>query len=200
MFCANCGKQIADNEVFCPHCGHKNDSANQRPTQQNSYQQPTASTSTSTSFLSAIPQNALWGFMGLFGLIAMLFEFGTDSKGYYFLGLDSDTFKYLDDYPELETMATMIILYFAISLVIIATALLWDKVEFLAKNLNLVLLVEGIAMAATSFIALISMFSFADEVSSSYNKVDVEFGAFLMLVPAAIAVLLALRRKKNNTF
>ena len=44
MFCRNCGKQIDDNAVFCPHCGCQTMSAGQQqpPQVQPAWQQPQA--------------------------------------------------------------------------------------------------------------------------------------------------------------
>lgn len=39
MFCTNCGKQIADDAKFCPHCGSKT-VANTEPVSSAPQQQP----------------------------------------------------------------------------------------------------------------------------------------------------------------
>ncbi|MBQ7715164.1 MAG: zinc ribbon domain-containing protein [Clostridia bacterium] len=73
MFCKSCGKQVSDNERFCPHCGAA--IVAQQPIQQQPYQQPygaPAAAPMDKKKLFGLLVTILFGVAALFALVALI--------------------------------------------------------------------------------------------------------------------------------
>ncbi len=180
MFCKSCGKQVSDNERFCPHCGAA--IVAQQPIQQPVYQQPYAAAPAapmSKKKLFGLMVTILFGVAALFALIALI--------GFC---------------VKLQAHAGMIISFVFAILACIGIAIApflkaYTKIVITSCAALLFLGMYGISMIGISasfgyFIYMLGFAALAFLVWLFYTKNNLSNNMALMFIPAGVILLGAL--------